>query len=74
MRVNAICPGVIHTEMLDRIAGGDRETMERMKRYQPMPRLGEPDDVARLALYQASDDESFVTGAAFPIDGGYTAR
>jgi 2-keto-3-deoxy-L-fuconate dehydrogenase len=41
---------------------------------QPMPRLGTGDDIAHMALYLASDESAFVTGAAMVVDGGYTAR
>ena len=75
IRVNCICPGVIHTPLLEGIHGGSIEgARERLLRLQPMPRLGEPEDVARMALYLASDESAFVTGAAMVVDGGYTAR
>lgn len=74
VRVNAICPGVIHTGMVDRITGGAPEAIERLKSSQPLPRVGQPEDIANMALYLASDESSFVTGAAFPVDGAYTAR
>ena len=72
--MNAICPGVIHTPMVERITGGAAEAIERLKSSQPMPRVGEPEDIARMALFLASDESSFITGAALPVDGGYTAR
>jgi len=74
IRVNAICPGVIHTGMVDRITGGAPEAIDRLKSSQPLPRVGQPEDIANMALYLASDESSFVTGAAFPVDGAYTAR
>lgn len=74
VRVNAICPGVIHTPMVERITGGTDAAIERLRSSQPMPRVGEPEEIARMALFLASDESTFVTGAALPVDGGYTAR
>ena len=50
------------------------ETMSKLTELHPMGRLGKPEEVARAALYLASDDASYVTGAALTIDGGYTAQ
>ncbi len=74
VRVNCICPGVIQTAMVERITGSSDEALERLKRMQPLPRIGQPEDIARMALYLASDESSFVTGAAMVVDGGYVAR
>jgi NAD(P)-dependent dehydrogenase (short-subunit alcohol dehydrogenase family) len=74
VRVNCICPGVIHTAMVERITGGGDEALDRLKRMQPMPRVGEAEDIARMALFLASEESTFVTGAALTVDGGYTAR
>jgi len=80
IRVNCICPGAVSTPMLERefrtslSAGQNLEEAKRelMKRY-PINRLGVPSDVARAALYLGSDDSSWVTGIALPVDGGGTA-
>jgi NAD(P)-dependent dehydrogenase (short-subunit alcohol dehydrogenase family) len=74
IRVNCICPGVIHTPMVERITHGRADMLERLKQAQPLPRIGTPEDIAQMALYLASDDAAFVTGAAMVVDGGYTAR
>ncbi len=74
VRVNCICPGVVNTVMVERITGGSAESLERLKRMQPMPRVGEAEDIARMALFLASDESTFVTGAAMVVDGGYIAR
>ena len=74
IRVNCICPGVIRTPLLDSVQGADEPSQSRLLSMQPMPRLGEPDDIAYMALYLASDESKFVTGAAMVVDGGYTAR
>jgi NAD(P)-dependent dehydrogenase (short-subunit alcohol dehydrogenase family) len=73
IRANVICPGTIDTERggayWDQKAGGK----EKLLKWYPLGRLGRPDDVANLALYLASDESSFVTGATMVIDGGLTA-
>jgi NAD(P)-dependent dehydrogenase (short-subunit alcohol dehydrogenase family) len=73
MRVNCICPGDTDTGMLRSEAQQlgekeDRFLMESAKR--PLGRIGRPDEIARAALYLASDASSFVTGAALVVDGG----
>lgn len=76
IRVNCICPALVDTPMgqesLER--AGD-EAAERVRRLAQIPlgRAGTPEDVARLALFLASEDSSWVTGAVFPLDGGFTA-
>ncbi len=74
IRVNAICPGVIHTAMVDRITGGGSDAIARLSRGQPLQTVGQPEDIAQMALFLASDESRFVTGTAIPVDGGYTAR
>lgn len=74
IRVNAICPGVIWTPMVERFTGGTEEAREQFAAIEPVGRMGSADEVAAMALYLASDESSFVTGAALPIDGGFTAR
>lgn len=75
IRVNAICPGATDTPALRRdIAEGIvKATMEQIAASVPMRRLGTPDEMARTALFLASDASSFMTGVAIPIDGGATA-
>jgi NAD(P)-dependent dehydrogenase (short-subunit alcohol dehydrogenase family) len=75
IRVNAICPGIIRTPMAEQINAelgpGYLEGIGR--KAHPLGRLGEPEEVARLVTFLASDDASFITGTAIPIDGGMTA-
>lgn len=74
IRVNCICPGGINTPLISgRIPGGEPVTAQFMATIQPIPRAGVPDDIANMALYLASDESSFVTGAAMVVDGGFTA-
>jgi NAD(P)-dependent dehydrogenase (short-subunit alcohol dehydrogenase family) len=75
VRVNCICPGATDTPMLWREEKGDREAIEAdLVSRMPMGRVGRADEVARAALYLASDDSSFVTGHALVVDGGWTVR
>jgi meso-butanediol dehydrogenase/(S,S)-butanediol dehydrogenase/diacetyl reductase len=73
VRVNAICPGVIATPPLLRLldAGGTRAALEARV---PARRLGTPEEIANVALFLASDEASYVTGAAIVVDGGLTAQ
>ena len=82
VRANVLCPGPIETPMLPlffgRTASADAEIDEEMRGFiaaaVPMGRPGRTGEVAATALWLASDDSSFVTGVAIPIDGGLTAR
>lgn len=74
IRVNAVCPGVIDTEMIDRATGGDPETREAYVGMEPMGRLGEADEIAAAVLWLCSDHASFVTGHAMVVDGGLVAK
>lgn len=71
IRVNAIGPGYIVTPLLDIL---DENTMEMVKGLHPMGRLGQPEEVAELALWLASDKASFITGSYYNVDGGYLAQ
>lgn len=73
IRVNCLCPGVIDTPMVRR-ASTTLQTLEAMTQLEPVARLGQPEEVAALALFLASDDASFLTGAIIPVDGGFVAR
>lgn len=72
IRVNAICPGVIRTRLTADIVDG-AERAAREGRGIPLGRVGEPEDIARCALFLASDDAAFVSGAALVADGGALA-
>ncbi len=70
IRVNCICPGPIMTPLLK--SGWQEEELQRMAKDIPIGRLGEPLDIAYAALYLASDDSTFMTGASLIVDGGAT--
>jgi len=75
IRCNCICPARIHTPFVDQYvarhyAGREQEVLQQLSAYQPIGRMGTSEEVAFLALYLCSDEASFVTGQAYPIDGG----
>jgi NAD(P)-dependent dehydrogenase (short-subunit alcohol dehydrogenase family) len=74
IRVNAICPGVIWTPMVERATGGTQEAQEAFKSLEPVGRFGTPEEVANVALFLASEDSAFCTGAPFVVDGGFVAQ
>ncbi|MEX2494524.1 MAG: SDR family oxidoreductase [Woeseia sp.] len=74
IRINAVCPGVIHTEMIDRITGMDPEVEKQFTDLEPMGRMGTPEEIAAAAVWLCSDAASFVTGHPMTIDGGLVAR
>ena len=76
IRVNALCPGIIDTPMLRQFADTMPDRDAAWAQYsaaQPMGRLGTPEECADAALWLVSDESSFVTGVALPVDGGFTA-
>lgn len=73
IRINAVCPGVIHTDMIDRITGKDKEVEKTYVSMEPMSRMGKPEEVAEAVMWLCSDAASFVTGHSMPVDGGWIA-
>ena len=74
IRVNAVCPGVIDTEMVERFTGGQPEAEAAMVATEPVGRLGRPEEIADTVVWLCSDRSSFVTGQAIAVDGGFVAR
>jgi NAD(P)-dependent dehydrogenase (short-subunit alcohol dehydrogenase family) len=73
VRINCICPGTIVTEIWRPLIEQDPGIVDRLKAMYPLRRLGKPEDIANAALFLASDESSFATGAVLVIDGGVTA-
>ena len=73
IRVNAICPGAIDTPLLQKLTEMHPELTAGAEMMTPMARRGQPEEIAQVALFLASDASSFVTGAAYPADGGLTS-
>lgn len=78
IRVNCVCPGEIDTPMFRQEARSRKMPVEEYRKelceYHPIGRLGVPSEVANAVLFLASDQASFITGAAFSVDGGYTCQ
>jgi NAD(P)-dependent dehydrogenase (short-subunit alcohol dehydrogenase family) len=74
IRINAICPGVVRTAMIQRYTQGNPEAEAALVSMEPMGRMGKPEEIADSVIWLFSDESSFVTGQAIPIDGGLTSR
>lgn len=73
IRINAVCPGVIKTPMIDRVASGSREIVQQYESMEPVGRMGQPEEIAGAVIWLCTDNASFVTGVALPVDGGWLA-
>jgi NAD(P)-dependent dehydrogenase (short-subunit alcohol dehydrogenase family) len=76
IRVNAICPGFVETELTQQVFSNapDPQAVRRERvAVHPIGRLGQPEDIAGMAVYLASDESTWVTGAVLAADGGYLA-
>ncbi len=75
VRVNAVAPGGIATDMIDRFAGPyGSEMRDGLAQMHPLGRLGTLDEIAAAVLFLASDAASFITGESFKVDGGFVAQ
>jgi NAD(P)-dependent dehydrogenase (short-subunit alcohol dehydrogenase family) len=74
IRVNAICPGVIQTPMIDRFVHGEAKIQKQFIDGEPVGRIGTPEEIAAAALWLCSESSSFVTGHSLIVDGGWLAQ
>jgi meso-butanediol dehydrogenase / (S,S)-butanediol dehydrogenase / diacetyl reductase len=73
IRANAICPGTVRTPIWQATLQRSPEVFDRLAAWYPLRRVGEPRDIARAALFLASEESSWISGAVLPVDGGLTA-
>jgi NAD(P)-dependent dehydrogenase (short-subunit alcohol dehydrogenase family) len=79
IRSNCVCPERVHTPIVDRYLaehypGREAEMFEKLSKYQPLGRMASADEVAMMTLYLCSDEASFITGQALPLDGGVLVK
>src|SRR6059058_4362280 len=74
IRINAVAPGVIATDMLDRFAGKEGEMRDSLSSITPAGRIGAPEQIAAAVLYLSSDDAKFTIGTSLVVDGGFIAQ
>lgn len=74
IRINAVCPGVIKTPMVDRFTGGTAEAEAAFAAGEPVGRMGRPEEIASAVVWLCSDGASFVTGHPMVVDGGWVAQ
>ncbi|MGQ0792717.1 MAG: SDR family oxidoreductase [Deltaproteobacteria bacterium] len=74
IRINALNPAAIETEMVDRFVGREGEIRDQLAAMHPIGRMGKSEEIASAALYLCSDGASFITGQSLTIDGGFTAQ
>ena len=72
IRINAVCPGIIETPMMDRFSGGTPEGRARVIAQEPIGRMGRPEEIAAAVLWLCSDAAAFTVGHAMVVDGGQT--
>jgi meso-butanediol dehydrogenase/(S,S)-butanediol dehydrogenase/diacetyl reductase len=73
VRANVICPGTIQTPIWQKQLEKDPQIFERLTPWYPLGRIGQPEDIARAALFLASDEAAWITGVTLPVDGGLMA-
>jgi NAD(P)-dependent dehydrogenase (short-subunit alcohol dehydrogenase family) len=74
IRVNAVCPGIIKTDMIQRVVDEHPPMKDYLANRAPMGRMGEPHEIAQVVVWLCSDESSFITGVALPVDGGWTMQ
>lgn len=74
VRVNAVCPGIIQTPMIERFTHGEAQIQQQLVAGEPVGRVGTPEEVANAVLWLCSDQASFITGHPLAVDGGWVAQ
>ena len=74
IRINAVAPGIVETDMMRRVSGGTEQGRAEMVAEEPIGRLGQPEEIASAVLWLASEGASFVLGSTLVVDGGHTIR
>ncbi|HEX6244378.1 MAG TPA: SDR family oxidoreductase [Polyangiales bacterium] len=74
IRINAVCPGIIRTEMTERAIAREPKRQAYIDQAHPIGRLGEAEDIARSVVFLSSEDAAFILGHSLAVDGGFTAR
>jgi NAD(P)-dependent dehydrogenase (short-subunit alcohol dehydrogenase family) len=74
IRINAVCPGIIRTEMTERAIAREPRRQAYIEQAHPIGRMGEAEDIARSVVFLSSDDAAFIIGHSLAVDGGFTAR
>jgi NAD(P)-dependent dehydrogenase (short-subunit alcohol dehydrogenase family) len=74
IRINAIAPGLVETEMLERVAEDNKQLIESLKSKTPIGRIGDPQEIANAVVWLLSDKASFVLGHTLLVDGGIVSR
>lgn len=72
IRINAVCPGIIDTPMMDRFSGGTDEGRRGVIAQEPIGRMGRPEEIAATVVWLCSDEAAFIVGSAMVVDGGQT--
>lgn len=73
IRVNAVAPGFVHTSLTENVTRNP-EVLETLNRLHPVGRMGSPKEIANVIAFLSSDEASFVNGAVWMVDGGYSAQ
>lgn len=74
IRVNAICPGIVSTPMVDNMLKKEPEAMDELMKVVPMKRLGKAEEIASVVLFLCSEGAGFIIGQGISVDGGYTIQ
>ena len=74
IRVNAVCPGFTESPMLTRVAGASEKIREQLFNAIPMKRTAKPEEIGNAVAWLLSEESSYVTGIALPVDGGWMAQ